>query len=458
MFAYERHRVTYTDTSIPQPLTQGEGDTLNNDIVLGSGENNLLLTITEEQYTKLLSAALNGACRYFPDEYLEVIYPLIKAGKIVFCDAVDDCIENNPSTTNIINQVLLQSGDVYPDSIDPDTPEMDNRFTPAERDTDYHAPPASCDKDALWAGIYETVTRLDELTRDFYEDVVSSADKGQRAANVINAVPIFGSVLSSSILAFVDIAQDILNGYNSHSSTSQLEDVACDLFEMVCDECRYPTFDEYYDYYASFGISGIQDIANYGVQAAIDYLIGTNGLANAVIWYSSNAIALYTMYLGGEWLGRRGSKWLAIWADIGEDNPDNGWELLCSGCDDSVQIPATGNAFDATGNIYHETIPANSHVTIEYLSGVWDYNTEWEGSWAGDPGETDPDAVIPTANLGALIALNPEDVTDWFLVGSSISFDVITPINDLYITMNDVEGGYVDNHGALLVRITVTPL
>lgn len=249
-----------------------------------------------------------------------------------FCEQVDNCLSTNPTTINILNQTLLSTGTVNPDTIDPTTPQMNYRFPPIQRQETVSTPPPACDKDALWAGILEIVKRLDTQGRDFYEISVAKVDKVERIASIVDLVPLFGDTIADVIVIFADVLPDLLNAYNAHSTQTQLEDTACKLFDMVCDECRYPTFDEVYTLYSEFGIVGIQDIAAYGVQAAIDYLIASNGLANAVIWWTTQSIQLYIMYLGGTFLNARGTKWLNIWADIGEDNPTNAWELLCDGC------------------------------------------------------------------------------------------------------------------------------
>jgi hypothetical protein len=64
----------------------------------------------------------------------------------------------------------------------------------------------------------------------------------------------------------------------------------------------------------------------------MDYLIGSNNLANAIVWYTMNVGVLFTLYLGGTFLNRRGTKWLGIWASIGEESPSSAWEVLCEGC------------------------------------------------------------------------------------------------------------------------------
>lgn len=291
------------------------------------------LTLSLNEYVALASAIDVGRDIAYGQASLAVWWLWVRCiNTMDFCEQVDNCIANDPDVIITINKVVGDTGIINPDSIDPIPPLMNDRFPPSDRTGTSSPPPPACDKDALWTGILEIVTRLDGLSRDFLETVVAYNDKAERIANIIDLVPIFGDIAADVITIFSDVAPDLLNAYNAHSTSIVLDDTACALFELVCQDCRYPTFDEVYDHYSNFGIAGIQDIAGYGVTAAMDYMIGSNNLANAVVWYTMQSITLYTLYLGSTWANRRGTKWLAIWADIGEDAPNNGWELLCNGC------------------------------------------------------------------------------------------------------------------------------
>ena len=293
------------------------------------------LTLSLNEYVALASCVDVGSDIAYGDQAILLWWIWVRSiNSMAFCEQVNDCVDNNVSTQISINNMVLEQGLINPDQIDPIPPQMDIRMPPATRQEDSAPPPAGCDKDALWTGILEIVTRLDAMGLDFLEEIVAHTDKAERIANIIDLVPLFGDTIADVITALADNAQDLENAYVAHSSQTVIEDTACALFELVCEECRYPTFEEVYDEYASAGISGIQDIASYGVTAAIDYLVGTSGLANAVVWYTMQTTILYTLYLGGTFLNVRGTKWLAIWADIGEDAPNNGWELLCDGCQD----------------------------------------------------------------------------------------------------------------------------
>ncbi len=295
----------------------------------------ITLNLSLNEYVALASCIDVGSDIAYGDNAIYLWWLWVRSvNSMAFCEQVDDCIETNVATQVAINNILLSTGIVNPDSIQPITPEMETRFPDAERATDVSNPPPTCDKDELWSGILEIVTRIDELALDFLQDIVSFNDKAERIANIIDIVPLFGDIAADVITVFSDIAPDLLNGYLAHQSQQVIEETTCTLFELVCNDCRYPTYDEFYDHYASAGITGMEDILSYGITALMDFMIGSNNLANAVIWYTLNTGVLYTLFLGATFANRRGTKWLSIWANIGEESPSSAWEVLCDGCED----------------------------------------------------------------------------------------------------------------------------
>lgn len=296
----------------------------------------ITLNLSLNEYIALASAIDVGRDIAYGNNSSLIWWIWVRAvNPMAFCEQVDDCIENNPSTIITINNTLLSSGVVNPDQIQPDSNEMDNRFPLPQREQDSAPPPPGCDKDALWSGILEIVERLDKQGLDFLEGIVAENDKVERITNIVDIVPLFGDIAADVITIVSDIAQDLENAYVAHSSQTVLEDTACALFELVCEECRYPTYDEIYAHYANAGITGIDDIANITLTGIVDFMIQSNSLGNLFVWYTMNSVALFIMGLGGTFAGKRGVKNLEIWADYGENTPDDSWKLLCDGCLDT---------------------------------------------------------------------------------------------------------------------------
>lgn len=332
---WERFKVTWVNSIVPQPLNQGDGDTIYNDVFLNSGDNYLLLVVTEQQYTELLSSAYNGAERAYPQNYLDVIYPLIKAGKVIFCDAVADCVDNSSVVQVAINNTIVNKGDVNPNSIDPDNTTGTERIPNADTES-ISSPPPSCDKDALWAGIRSMVDRLDQNGRDILEDLATINDKIEQIGELIDLVPLLGDTIKDVSDLFTEQIPDLLNAYNAASSPTFLDNVACNLFEMVCAECRYPTYDEVFGYLvdnSALSLPSTLLAVTYGV--VWDVVKAVSVLTPEVVWYSINVWQCITLAFDGYFNRSYGKKTFQIWCSFGEDNPNDNWILLCDGCDET---------------------------------------------------------------------------------------------------------------------------
>ncbi len=408
----------------PQALFEGDGDSLENDIVLDVGENDLVLTVTESEYIQILSALINGVITTYPQTWMIVLYPYIKAAKLsnLLCAKIEACIGSTPSLQQTITNVSV-SNYTYPATLPVDTPEMDNRFPPAQRSQSTSSPPAGCDKDVLWAGILEQVNRLNLMCIDVLEQIISEADKAERIARAIALIPFFGDLAGEVVIAIAEESENLRNAYVAHVTQEVLEDIACDLFDMVCAECRYPTFDEVLDHYANLGITGMDDWANIGYTAIVDLLLNSSGLANLVVFFTVNTSVLVTLYLGGAVLGRRGSKWLNIWNLLGEDFPSTDWEILCDACEPDYCYNFDFLATD--GDFYRN--PSR-------LFGVWLIAVGWLSEW-GFTGVWDErlyvwrDCEIETSIKKVTIAL---DVTGTLGSSPTITLQVLDQLFPMF--------------------------
>jgi len=304
---------------------------------------------TQRQYER--DETLEGAKIVAAQFRDRTITPLIEAlasetdycNVIENCQDIADCIDDpeSPSHTSVTNisninidennTIINQDRNLTPDA----NGFLEKRFKSLDRDEPILEPVGTCNdsrKDEIYAGILEIVTRVAEMAQDFLEDVNSTADNVQRAARAVAIVPIIGDLAGETILAFAEVVPDILNLYLSYDSLVVHEDVACDLFCLHADECGYPTFDELLDYYGSAGIFSAGNIQDLSMRALVDAVLGTNGLAAAVCWHAMNTFVLYFMMVESNFFGRRGKKWIQIYASNGELLPNNDWMILCDAC------------------------------------------------------------------------------------------------------------------------------
>lgn len=269
------------------------------------------------------------------------------------CEDVADCIETDSGVQDAIIENNVTNNDFYgttnPDSLSDAGTEaaiMDTRFPPAQREQPAHTL-VDCNYDELWGGIRFMVVQLDNRGRDALEQIAAKTERWEKFAEFISIVPVLGDLLEATVMAAVNEIDVIIGLYNSYSTEESLDTIACGLFELVCEECRYPTFDEILDYYASFGISGIQDWATLGLKAMLDYMTGSSSVAAQACYFTVITFQLWILYGQMTFLGMRGARYISIWLDNGEEYANDGWIALCDGCSEDYGYVETDFTVEA---------------------------------------------------------------------------------------------------------------
>lgn len=246
------------------------------------------------------------------------------------CDDIADCIDTSPNVQNTLNEFLINSGSVNPDSIDPNTTGQE-RLPDSDTQSIYPDSP-SCDYDVIWAGIREMVERIDQEGRDLLEDLAVINDKIQQWSEIIDLVPILGDIIKDIGDLFTEQLPDILNAYNSASSPTFLDGVACDIFNIVCGDCRYPTWDEVMQYFGQNSYVSLPSFNTVSYAVLWDLIKSVTIVTSTPVWYTINAWQIFTMAFGGRWNGSHGLKTLKIWCSFGEEFANDNWEILCDPC------------------------------------------------------------------------------------------------------------------------------
>lgn len=242
------------------------------------------------------------------------------------CEDVLACVQT------VIEDIIAQGTiNVNTVNID-DSTVIEQRFDTDARNTPILPDPVGCNKDELWAGILEIVTRIDQNGSDWWETVVAQADTLSRIAEAIALVPLFGDLIGEGLELLIDIAPTMKDQYFAYSSQSLIEAIACDLFQLTCAECRYPTYQEVFDYYSGNSALGAAHWEELALNALVDVVIGTELASAGIIYYTTNILQLWVLSAGAEWLDTHGVQFVALWAGIGSSTPSDAWELLCGEC------------------------------------------------------------------------------------------------------------------------------
>lgn len=320
--ALTRFGVTYAEVAQPQTLTQGDGDTLENDIVLTDEEQYLVLAVTLTQYTKLLSAALNGANRHWPQEYIEVIYPLIKAGKIVLCEAVAECFESSET----FQQALQNYLDVNGYGSGTGTPGTPSAYNTNDLMIDGSLI-TGCDNDALFGAITQLVDLMNDTITDLLEFIVAESVGVKNTSIAIDAIPLLSELPFDELLDFVNQLAYTMKVYYAAEYTATLrDDIRCDLFCLTINTCQLD-FQTWADYFLQQMGESVDQV---GWVDAVGWFVNGTFTSSAIV-YAMHAILAQTLAYGAKFLDLD-MAWLSRALTSALNDPDSDWQTICTEC------------------------------------------------------------------------------------------------------------------------------
>ena len=290
-------------------------------------------------------------------------------GLAMNCEGMIECIETDPDVQNAFYEWAVNAGIYDPNQIDDNVPLIDERFSPSDRLNGVSVDPALCDLDVLWAGIFEIVKRLDDNAKTILEVAVTYNDVVERFGNIASAIPIIGNTIASIQKGFSEVIPDVYNLYLAYSSQANLEEIACTIFELVCSECRYPTFDELYDIYASNAVAGLTDIPTLTLRGVMEGFISSKNFSSQLCYNTVIILELFALYAGGKVLNVKGHDAITFFALLGEDSPSDDWVLLCDGCAPSGNWCyeydfSSGSALGFAGALNSDTFISGGRPTL----------------------------------------------------------------------------------------------
>lgn len=340
-----------TDTT--PPLVAGDDDTLANDLELDVTTNYLLLSVTQDQYVRMLSALLNGAYKTYPLDFMEVIYPLIKAGKVTLCDAIAECISDTPA----IQQQIAQY------SLGPSIPQ-DGAERQENLDFQLINDPAGCDNDMIFGMASGLTDLLNAISEDILQMFVDAASPAGRIGDMIEAIPIVGEAPLDDLFQLAEsMMVDINDSYLSEYTTQVRDDIRCDLFCLAQDGCIL-TLEQVRDYfYDKLGESISLSLWN----GFLDDIVSHAYSGVFTIW-SLHLLITQTIIFGGELVGfdvnRLGRTIQSLYND-----PDSDWETVCDVCPDPIYYLEL-DATTSQGGVHLQTAVWNSGTGFQEVDAT----------------------------------------------------------------------------------------
>jgi len=310
---------------------------------------------------------------------------------MVDCETIEDCLGTSPTIENINTTIKDSTKSIYTNVNDATYWSSETNITNAQKQErlladDMPPPPLgqSCDYDALWSACWQIVSGMDNLSRDWLEQLTSQADKLKRAAALIEAIPILGDVASAVINLVVDNAQTIENGYNAYSTQQVLNDLACELYCACKADCVPPSIEMIADIYAQAGIlePDWQDVLGLSIEAGLDYLFGTGNLANRTIFCATNLWSFGVLSIGSMIMGWTGLNTIKLWVSLGLNNPNDDWKYHCTECETTLNCSGSTQyiqfAFNPIDDVRVHNL--NDARTYTYVIGATTYTLVVQGA------------------------------------------------------------------------------
>lgn len=335
---------------VPETTTPDEAIT-NYPFTWQTTDNNERLTITLDlslsEFIALSSAIDVGSDIAYGDDAIFVWWLWVRAvNSMTICTQVAECITNDAVTQQAIadaitNSSVIQSaiqtwmqnnGVTSPtNQINPNTTTVTDTAGGVLNSPILEI--EDCDNDKLWGAIrHGLIEYLDDQALNWLQELNTIADKAQRANNLVSGIPIVGDLLSATINAFVEAIPDLNNLYVAYQSETAKDTAACELFQLHCDTCGMPTWAELISYFGNLGVTGMDDWDDLAFALATDLLIGSNTLGASVVWHTVICYELIVLYMGAKFNQVVGMNIINVWGEIGSNNGDNDWQLLCGGC------------------------------------------------------------------------------------------------------------------------------
>lgn len=203
-------------------LLQGDGDSIENDLVLSNGVNQLVLAVTLEEYTQILSALLNGAITTYPDNYNEIFYHLIKAGKVEFCEAMLYCLTNDADVINQIRNIIQE----YLDSNTVIDQDVSRSGLAAAGDP-------NCDLDTIWGRVGKLTDFINQVNVDFFENIALLDNLSDKYEAIIDIIPVLGDAVEAVVNFATESFVILKDSYNASWNDGLRDYIACELFCMA---------------------------------------------------------------------------------------------------------------------------------------------------------------------------------------------------------------------------------
>lgn len=259
-----------------------------------------------------------------------------ECGDVMACEDVADCFESeivtNQTLINAFTEAINNAGYGNPNRVNATVTKIADRNVAGKMAEDIKEL-SDCNLDKLWGGLrHGIVARLDESLADTLQDIAAIPTIIGRNAAWLDIIPVIGDIAEAIVTSLSSVTPTLLSLYEAHSSEATLDEIACDLFGIVCSECRYPTHQEIYDYFKNFALPATPSIGDWVLETMTQLLTNPVGVTAKVAYFTLMCWQLGILYLQATFNGSNGTEALYNYATLGEDFASDNWLQLCDAC------------------------------------------------------------------------------------------------------------------------------
>lgn len=196
----------------------------------------------------------------------------------------------------------------------------------------------NCDLNALWGGIrHGIVDRLDENLQDILQDISAIPTIIGRNAAWLDVVPVLGDIAEAIVTSLSSVVPTLLSLFEAYSSEATKDELACELFNLVCADCKYPTHEQIYNHFKNYGMPETPEIGEWVLETMTDLLTNPVGVVAKVAYFTLMTWQLGIIYLQSKINNATAEHQLRLWAGLGEDWANDNWLTLCDECQETYQ-------------------------------------------------------------------------------------------------------------------------
>lgn len=337
---------------------------------------------TNETFTRVLSALVNGAMLTYGDEGMQVIWDFLVNVEfpVSFCELLIECIQTDTDVQQAIADLIATNEAVQSSIRDFVTSDQDinNYFTTnVQRLTSEQIAGAvvdvGCSNSNVAGAMLHIIDVLDGYNTDALQIIEVGTNDEERMVSLLSGIPVFGALPADEVLDVLqDVLEDFAENYAAAMTPEWKNEVAEDLYCLAKGkpDCRLE-FGDLFDYFQTRATSGLDLLGT--VYDLAQFITGGDFINDEAILSGMFAIQLAAVGYGNEFFGLKAPTMAAISRDA---SPSTAWEEW-----DECEAPPPEGCFDFTsgqhgfipyfnGFVYYSEYSSGNGWAVEYNPGI----------------------------------------------------------------------------------------